>query len=502
MGYQTLRWLAFGVLQIGCAVAMTAQTGVVDPYTLQVVHAACGAEDGRKIPAGGGSSAMPLAAGMARVYVITAPMIFRSQGDPVLLGMDGRWFGQNGSHQYSFVDVPAGVHHLCAASNMKGVLPHTSAAMVLARVETVAGQSYYFFNRRTKLMNLLELKPINAAAAAMYLESLSSSETRANGKLPKLWQAPAVQAACGPKPNQGIADSVPAPVALGAPPADRALVYFFTGIYPGGGSVPQIRVAVDGQWVGELIGHSYVAVALSPGVHRLCSTAKFFAGVKPTLWLGRLDAAAGQTYLLPTDTFDPPDAEESRRRLDGIAGLKPHKPDVGAFDQASKQERSKATQRLEAERQGCGIPADDSSAPPPTAVADTRSDSSIVVLLRFDRRELRQRNALNVALDGRWAASLRSSSWVSLPVSLGLHRVCIHVASGGPGFLTPQFSPAESLFLFSAEVALGSRFYLLSDLKLGDEFPSFGAVRIDPDEGTLLAAFFPDASQVSAATQP
>ena len=112
--------------------------------------------------------------------------------------MDGRWFSANQSHvyDYSYVDVNPGVHHLCVASTMKRVLPHTSAGIVLARVEAAAGHTYFFYNQCIPLAHILTLRPMSPEDGAMYLQALPLS------KIPELWNTTAAQAACGANPDK------------------------------------------------------------------------------------------------------------------------------------------------------------------------------------------------------------------------------------------------------------------------------------------------------------
>jgi hypothetical protein len=103
-----------------CGSRMIAQEAPIDPYSLATVQAACDAEGvtAAAIANREPNAAPPLDPGNARVYVITKTYGFlRSLGAPVLLGMDGRWFGANRFYNfgYSFVDVDPGIHHLCIA---------------------------------------------------------------------------------------------------------------------------------------------------------------------------------------------------------------------------------------------------------------------------------------------------------------------------------------------------------------------------------------------------
>src|ERR1035437_2949917 len=86
------------VLMLLCGTRMIAQTPPIDPYSLATVKAACGAEG---VSASAFAKRAPVAApaldpGKARIYVINESWkLIGFAGEPVLLGIDGKWFAAN-----------------------------------------------------------------------------------------------------------------------------------------------------------------------------------------------------------------------------------------------------------------------------------------------------------------------------------------------------------------------------------------------------------------------
>jgi hypothetical protein len=472
---------------------MVAQQPPLDTFRLPTVQAACGAEG---VSASAVAKRPPAATpaldpGKARIYVITETYGFLgSKGAPVLLGIDGRWFGASHVYHfdYSFVDVDPGLHHLCVASTQKGVLPRTSAAVSLARVDAVAGKTYYFFDR-FQVLGVFTLQPINADAGAMYLQSLPSA------KLPEVWKTPAAQAACGPDPNHVPNDPQSTPSLPGPPAPGKALVYFFSRIVRFGshGEPVRMRIGMDARWVGETHTESFVALNVTPGIHHLCSSRAFGAG-KPVLWLGELHAVAGQTYFVDTATLEPADDDLATYLLKRIAAMpKADTPDAKALAKWSQANLPYSQGELRA----CGIPAVGTSSVPSGSAGPAEdlpgSGSKAYFLLASNMKMLRQRNALNVGLDGRWVASLRNSSWVSLALAPGKHRVCIHLESEPPGWTSPQILTTESLYLDSVNAVDGATAYFKSTLVNLADGAIFSSTRLDPDEGAMLIALYPQA---------
>jgi hypothetical protein len=473
---------------------MIAQEPPIDPYSLPMVKAACGTEgvSAASVAKRAPSAAPALEAGKARVYVITEKWgLLGSRGEPVLLGLDGRWFGANRFYNFgfTFVDVDPGIHHLCVASTMKSVLPHTSVAVALARMNAVAGQTYYFYNRCIKIAGIFTLQPINADEGTMDIQALPS-----NG-LPKLWKTPAVLAACGPNPNHVPKDPQLTPNLPGPPAPGSALVYFFHGIIDFGSYGVPIRIGMDGRWAGETHMGSYVALQVTPGVHRLCSATPLVLGDKPILWLGELDAVAGETYFVDTTTLQPADDSLVTYLLRRIAAMpKTDTPDPEALAKWNQAHLPYSQSELRA----CGIPPVGNTSLPPSS-AETADGSSgsfphVYFLLNTNVKMLPLRNAVNVGLDGRWAASLRSRSWVSLALAPGKHDVCIHFQSG-VGWKAPVIVPAKTLYLASVNAVDGGDLYFASTLMdYGEGGDIFLNDRLDPDEGAMLVALYPQAS--------
>ncbi len=494
-------------------VRLAAQTRSIDPYSLPMVQAACGAEGGNPPLAmsGGRIVASAMKPGMARVYVITETRaLFGSRGQTVRLGMDGSWFGANRSYTYgySFVDVTPGVHHLCVSAKVRGVLPHTSTAVTLTRVDAAAGQTYYFYNRCTWLVGPLTLQPMSAEDGAMYLQALPSSN------IPKLWKTAAAQAACGADPNQMPSDPPPPPKLPGPPAVGKALVYFFSGVpqfgghklsdllFPGpqsGGFLTPIHVGVDGNWVGQTQMRSYLGVQMSPGLHRLCTATKLIPGMKPTLHVGRLNVVAGQTYFVDATMLQPVEHGLAMVWLRRIAAMpKSDEPDLKALRRWSRTNFPASSDELRA----CGIPSADSTAAAPTMASSIAPltggappASQVFFLLKSGIKRLHRLNAVNVGLDGHWAASLRSTSWVSLPAAAGQHNVCVHIGLGSRR-RAQWFSPDSTLFLDSVDAKAGTSIYFESQLAMDENVDFFATGRLDPDEGALLLAYLPRADKL------
>lgn len=87
------------------------------------------------------------------------------------------------------------------------------------------------------------------------------------------------------------------------PEAGKALVYFIhdDGSGVGGASLvsPTARYAIDGSWVGANHGESWFAVAVTPGVHHVC-TALQSSFLDPRLELAHITAEAGKSYYFRT----------------------------------------------------------------------------------------------------------------------------------------------------------------------------------------------------------
>jgi hypothetical protein len=90
-----------------------------------------------------------------------------------------------------------------------------------------------------------------------------------------------------------------------------------------------------------------------------------------------------------------------------------------------------------------------------------------------------------VGLDSQWVASLRGSSWASFALSPGQHRVCIQKYDVAP----------FSLYLDSLSTMGGQNTYFESFFEDdGDLGASYSSTQLDPDEGAMLVALYPQAS--------
>ena len=491
-------WLSAGVLLL-CGVAQaSAQTKVIDPYSLPMVQAACGGES-ESAPQGsvGSHGAEPaLKPGLARVYVITETRgLFGKLGGPVRLGIDGHWFGVNHEklYGYSYVDVTPGVHHLCVAAKVRGAVPHTNKAVLLQRVEAVAGQSYSFYNQYVRIMGMFTLRPMSVDEGAMFAQALPAGG--ATG-IPTLWKTAEAQAACDTDAGKMPKGPVPPPQLPGPPEAGKALVYFYLRVPQFGWRGEPIRIAVDGHNVGMSSSTTYFAATLSPGRHRYCAVMTSDGYVKPTLDIGQIDVVAGQTSFVELRQFVPfvlPQSVEGDlpvRWLRRIAAMpKSDNPDQKALKRWSQSNFPASSDELRA----CGIPADDAAvSDPKMAVLRAGPDTStIVFLLRSDIKRLSQAKAFNMGVDGHWRASLQSTSWVSLPVVAGLHKVCVHVRPRERHRSGLEIARVSSLYLSSPDVAEGQEVYFESTLIADEDGYYVTTVRLDPDEGAMLVALYP-----------
>ncbi len=481
-----------------CGSRMTAQAPPIDPYSLATVKAACGAEG---VSASAFAKRAPVAApaldpSKARIYVITESWKFIGfAGEPVLLGIDGRWFASNRSRHFgfSFVDVEPGIHHLCVTADVSGVLPNSAATVALARVEAKAGQSYYFYNKCVKLMHILTLVPINRETGEMYVQAIPP----AHGNIPKLWSTQAAQQACGPDPKQMPADAPPPPTLSGPPAQGMALIYFYSATLQYSGRLPPTRLAIDGQWSAYMRANSYGTAEVRPGEHQICAQTKIILpGITRTLWLGSIHVDEGKTYFVDINTLQQEDDNLATSWLRRIAAMP---KSVGQAPKALTRWSKSQFPFVEDEVHACGIPPDGAtlSNGGPESVSSA-TGPRITLLLLSDVKKLRERNAVNMTLDKKWVASLRSSSWVSLAVTSGAHRICSHLTSGG-SFSAPELDDGDALVLGSLPVAdentalyFGTRLIVIQ-LEYSAIYQLM-TERIDPDEGSLLTAFYPQAS--------
>jgi len=383
---------------------------------------------------------------------------------------------------------------------VKGLLPHTSEGIVLARVEAAADQTYFFYNQCIRIAHILTLSPISTDDGAMYLQALPSS------KLPKLWKTAAAQAACGIHPDKMPSGSPPPPNLPGPTDEGRALVYFFSGVpqFSGHsslarsfGAIPPIHVGADGHWIGETEVRSYLGVQMAPGKHSLCSATRILLGVKPTLHIGQIDVVAGKTYFVDTNTLQPVEQGLATVWLRRIAAMpKSDSPNRKALNKWSKTNFPASPDELRT----CGIPDLNSTAPAPPPVSwgnGAAPASQIFFLLKSDIKRLHRGHAVDVGFDGHWAVELQTTSWTSFPVAAGEHNVCIHIGNGLKR-RDHWFSSDETLFLDSVNAVNGMSLYFISHLIVlgnsdGATIFIFRSSRLDPDEAALLVAYYPHA---------
>ena len=475
------------LLALCSGVRLSGQTAVVDPYSLPMVQAACGAEDGSgpQTSAGSHDTEAALKPGMARVYVITETRgLFGSLGKPVRLGMDGHWFGENHAkvYGYSYVDVPPGVHHLCVGARVRGAVPRTNHAVLLARVNAVAGQSYFFYNQYIRIAGIFTLRPVGAEDGVMYLQALPTSG------IPKLWKTAEAELFCGADGNKMPNGPVPLPTLPGPPEAGKALVYFFLGTPQFGRRGVPIAIAVDRRWAGETQLGSYLAVPMAPGVHRLCASMKFLMLLEPTLHLGQLNVVAGKTYFVDLSTLQPVEQSVATVWLRRIAAMaKSDTPDMKSLKRWSRKDFPASPAELRA----CGIPvADGPVAAPAMLPATGRPPSSqVFLLLKTDGGWLNRYNAVNLGVDGGWAGSLLHTGWIAQPIMAGRHTVCIDIDPRVNGRLT--IDPSASLYVGAVDVPDGESLYFKSEIVTDDAGGFYSSGRLDPDEGQLLVALYP-----------
>lgn len=477
--------------------AEVASSPLVDPYGLPMVRAACGKEGvgAESFPK---SSAVetPQETGRTRIYVVTESWKFIGRaGDPVVLGIDGRWFAANrGRHfSFSFVDVEPGIHHLCVAAHVSGVLPNSSAAVALVQVNAKAGQAYYFYNRCVNLMHILTLVPINRETGQMYVEAIPP----ARGDIPKLWSTEAARQACGLDPRDMSAGSPPPPTLPGPPSQGMALIYFYSSTLQLSGRRAPTRLAIDGRRSADVRDNSYGTVEVKPGDHQMCSQSKsIFAGTYRTLWLGGIHVEAGNTYFVDMDTLQQESDNLATLWLKRIAAMP---KSTGPAPKALTRWGASQFPFVEDEIHACDIPPD--GAPfnnLRTWDASPATGPRITLFLLSGVKRLRARNAVNITLDKKWVASLMRSSWVAFPVAPGVHLICSHLTSGG-SFTAPVLGNGDALVIGSLRVPNENKtLYFGTQLVVIQlEYSTIYELmsqRIDPDEGALLTAFYPQAS--------
>jgi hypothetical protein len=482
--------LALGLL--GWMPVQAAVNVSVDPYSLAPVQAACGARDGAADVSAGGDPAVGPAGGLARIYVFTAQRgSVPSHGGSVRVGVDGRWVGTNESYTYTYVDVPAGMHHLCVGSEVKKFLPGTSSAVALARVEVFAGKSYFFTNRRLNLLGwrVFDLQPLDEDQGAMYLETTPWSGGRAKAKQSDVAKTAAVVAACGPDPYKGSPEPVRAGTPPGPPEAGKALLYLYTEDVPVRGSFGfEVRLGMDGRWVGAAPLAGYMAVEIDPGLHHLCTAIHGFLGGKSIVWVGRLEAKAGETYFVNSRTLAQDENALPVFWLKAVAGM-PKSDDTTHFGPWTKADFPYPASEL----QSCGVPPKGSTAPDAVQQPDGTDVSQTKLVLFFMPGSGLSRRPLNTGVDGKWASSIRGQSWQAIRLTAGVHRVCLRVDPQTGLFADDP--PGGELKVLSIAAERGEPTFVRSVLTPETESTAttLTAERIDPDEGAMLMLLYPEA---------
>ena len=127
------------LLVASCAAAQNVQA--IRNKALQKAEAACG-DPSVKFHVLWGQYPFvlpPIAAGMARIYIIELGVPFYN---PITrIGLDGNWIGATRGGSYIVLSVAAGQHHLCSLlQSGRAVIPS------LANLTAVAGATYYFLS--------------------------------------------------------------------------------------------------------------------------------------------------------------------------------------------------------------------------------------------------------------------------------------------------------------------------------------------------------------------
>jgi hypothetical protein len=83
-------------------------------------------------------------------------------------------------------------------------------------------------------------------------------------------------------------------------PAGKALVYVIEEMPDTAFLTSNVKIGVDGSWIGETARQDYMSFTLDPGIHHLCVTyqGQFAPGVDGGAILHRLHAEPGKTYYL------------------------------------------------------------------------------------------------------------------------------------------------------------------------------------------------------------
>jgi hypothetical protein len=112
--------------------------------------------------------------------------------------------------------------------------------------------------------------------------------------------APATVAACGVMSQNFKVHSGAAPGSAARVPEGKAMVYVVEDIVQIPLNTPTLRVGMDGKWVGATRSHTYLGLAVDPGVHHLCVSVQGFTveTLENGITLHRLEVQAGKTYYV------------------------------------------------------------------------------------------------------------------------------------------------------------------------------------------------------------
>jgi hypothetical protein len=293
------------------------------------------------------------------------------------------------------------------------------------------------------------------------------------------------------------ADAPPPPTLSGPPAQGMALIYFYSATLQYSGRLPPTRLAIDGQWSAYMRANSYGTAEVRPGEHQICAQTKIILpGITRTLWLGSIHVDEGKTYFVDINTLQQEDDNLATSWLRRIAAMP---KSVGQAPKALTRWGKSQFPFVEDEVHACGIPPDGATfSNTGSGDASSATGPHVILLLLSGVKKLHERNAVNMTLDKKWVASLKSSSWVSLTATSGAHRICSHLTSGG-SFTAPELDDGDALVLGFLSVTDDNTtlYFGTSLIVILLEYSAIYQLvteRIDPDEGALLTAFYPQAS--------
>ena len=112
--------------------------------------------------------------------------------------------------------------------------------------------------------------------------------------------------ACGPAETRFAVTAAPSSFVVPVS-HDQANVYFIGHTFRGSFSGPVIRLGMDGHWVGEVRGSSYIVIPVMPGTHHFCARVQgkgadgYFGGDAA---LNVITLHSGETCYLAIDSPD------------------------------------------------------------------------------------------------------------------------------------------------------------------------------------------------------